>query len=30
MPFVTAPDGTEIYYTDQGSGRPIVRATAGL
>ena len=24
MPFLTTTDGTEIYYTEQGSGRPIV------
>ncbi|MCU1585376.1 MAG: alpha/beta hydrolase [Microbacteriaceae bacterium] len=24
MPYVTTSDGTEIYYTDQGSGQPIV------
>jgi non-heme chloroperoxidase len=24
MPFITTADGTEIYYTDQGSGQPIV------
>ncbi len=24
MPYVTVSDGTEIYYTDNGSGRPIV------
>jgi non-heme chloroperoxidase len=24
MPFITTSDGTEIYYTDQGSGQPIV------
>jgi non-heme chloroperoxidase len=24
MPFITTSDGTEIYYTDQGDGRPIV------
>ncbi|GAA4847316.1 alpha/beta hydrolase [Luteimicrobium xylanilyticum] len=24
MPYVTTSDGTEIYYTDSGSGRPIV------
>lgn len=24
MPFVTTPDGVEIYYTEQGTGQPIV------
>jgi non-heme chloroperoxidase len=24
MPYITTTDGTEIYYTDQGSGQPIV------
>ncbi|MFG1994013.1 alpha/beta fold hydrolase [Actinoplanes sp. NPDC048988] len=24
MPFITTPDGVEIYYTEQGSGQPIV------
>ena len=24
MPYVKTPDGTEIYYTEQGSGQPIV------
>jgi len=24
MPFITTTDGTEIYYTDQGAGQPIV------
>jgi non-heme chloroperoxidase len=24
MPFITTPDGTEIYYTEQGSGQPII------
>lgn len=24
MPFVAVPDGTEIFYTDQGKGRPIL------
>ena len=24
MPFITVSDGTEIYYTEQGDGQPIV------
>ena len=24
MPFITTPDGTEIYYTEQGSGQPVL------
>jgi non-heme chloroperoxidase len=24
MPYFTTSDGTEIYYTDQGEGRPVV------